>query len=65
MSEISVVASSALAMSQSRTQEQISMNIIKTNAQAEQALADMLTQNARQIEALSRNSSNGSIDIHI
>jgi hypothetical protein len=52
-------------MSQSRTQVQISMSIIKTNAQAEQAMADMLTQNARQIAALSGNPSNGIIDIHI
>jgi hypothetical protein len=63
MSEISVMSSSALAMNLSIMQEQISMNIIKTNAKAQQALADMLIQNSRQIDALSENSSVGSIDI--
>jgi hypothetical protein len=65
MNEISAMASSVLVTSQSRTQEQISMSIIKTNAQAEQTIADMLIQNAHQIEALSQNAPSGIIDIHV
>jgi hypothetical protein len=65
MSEISATASSAIAMNISRIQEQVSLSILKTNAKAQQALADMLSQNARQIEVLSNNSSGESIDIAV
>jgi hypothetical protein len=65
MSEISAMASSAIAMQLSRMQDQISMSLLRTNAKAEQALADMVAQNARQIEAVSNNLSGGSIDISV
>lgn len=52
------IASTLMAMSQSQTQDQISASILKMNAEAEQAVADMLLQNARQIEALSSSSEN-------
>ena len=58
MGEISAVASAMMAMSQAQTLDQISMSVLKMNAQAEQAVADMLMQNARQIQALSDSSSN-------
>jgi hypothetical protein len=64
MSDISAIASSALAMNQSRLQEQISMSILKMNAKAEQAVADMLTQNASRIEASQGNSSDGLVDLY-
>jgi hypothetical protein len=57
MSDIATMASSILAMNQSRLQDQISMSILRMNAQADQAMVDMLTQNARQIQALSNTSS--------
>ena len=63
MSEISAIAASMMAMSQSQTQDQISMSILKMNADAEQAVADMLLQNARQIQALSHSSGGGIIDL--
>ena len=47
MSDIATMASSILAMNQSRLQDQISMSILRMNAQADQAMVDMLTQNAR------------------
>jgi hypothetical protein len=65
MSDISAIASSAVAMSQSRLQEQISMSILKMNAQAEQAVADMLTQNADRIEALRGKASGGLVDLYV
>jgi hypothetical protein len=65
MSEIVAIASSAIAMNQSRMQEQISMMLLKANAQAQQSVADMLAQNARQIEELSENSAVGTIDIFV
>ena len=37
MSDVSAIASSALAMNHSRLQEQITLSILKMNAQAEQA----------------------------
>lgn len=64
MSDITATASVILAMSHSRTQDQISMSILKMNAQAEQAVADMLIQSSGQIQALS-NSSQKIIDLYI
>jgi hypothetical protein len=58
MSDISAIASTMMAMSQSQTQDQISVSILKMNAQAEAAMADMLMQNARQVQALSSSSEN-------
>ena len=65
MSEIVAIASSAIAMNQSRMQEQISMMLLKANAQAQQSVAAMLAQNARQIEELSEKSAVGTIDIFV
>ncbi|MFO7569477.1 MAG: hypothetical protein R6W75_06735 [Smithellaceae bacterium] len=53
MSEIAGVAAAMMAMSQSQTLDQISASIMKMNAEAEAAVADMLMENARQIQALS------------
>lgn len=58
MSDVTSIASSIMAMSQSRTQEQINLSLIKMKAQADQAMADMIMQNARQIQALSSSSGN-------
>ena len=63
MSDISAIASTIMAMQQSQTQDKISMSMIKMNAEAEQAMADMLMQNARQIEALSHAAGGGIIDL--
>jgi hypothetical protein len=54
-----------MAMSQSQTLDQISVSILKMNAQAEQAVADMLMQNARQIEALSGSSDGRLVDLFV
>lgn len=61
--DISSVASSLMVMSQSQTQDKVSMSMIKMDAEAEQAVANMLIQNARQIQALSNSSSGGLIDL--
>jgi hypothetical protein len=41
------------------------MSILRMNAQAEQAVADMLAQNASRIEALSGNSSGGGVNLYV
>jgi hypothetical protein len=65
MSDISAIAFSAVAMNQSRLQEQISISILKMKAQAEQAVAKMLTQNASRIEASQGNSSGRLVDLYV
>ena len=62
MNEVSM-ASSALSMIQGNTQTQIQMSIIKKNAEAEQALANMLMENAKVASQIS--SKTGGIDIYI
>jgi hypothetical protein len=64
MSDIAAIASTLVAMGQSRVQEEIGVSILKMNARAEQAVADMLLQNARQIQALS-SKSEGMIDLYV
>lgn len=58
MSDVTSIASSIMAMSQSQTQDQINLSLIKMKAQAEAAMADMIMQNARQVQALSSPSAN-------
>ncbi len=65
MNDISSVASAMMAMSQSQTLDQISISILKMNAQAEAAMADMLMQNARQIQALSGSAGGSLVDIFV
>ena len=64
MSEISAMASSAVAINQSQLLVQISESMLKMNAQADQAIADIIIQNARQIETLS-NAASGHIDLFV
>ena len=63
MLDVSSIASTMLAMSQSQTQSQINISMLKMDAKAQQALASMLMQNARLVEAQSHASSGGMIDI--
>jgi hypothetical protein len=63
MSEISAMAALAIAMSQSNLRQQVEMSILKNNAKADQEVANMIMQNAKQIEALSAKSSGG-IDLY-
>jgi hypothetical protein len=65
VSDISSISATMMAMSQSQTLDQISVSILKMNAQAEQAVADMLMQNARQIEALSGSSDGRLVDLFV
>lgn len=64
MSEISAMAASAMAMSQSNVQQQVEMRILKNNAKADREVADMIMQNAKRIEELSAKSSGG-IDLYV
>lgn len=61
--DVSSIASAMLSISQSQTQSQISTSMLKMDAQAQQALADMIMQNALLIEAQSHAASGGFIDI--
>ena len=62
MSDISAIAAVAAAINQSQMEMQMSVSLLRMNAQADQAVADMVTQNARQIQALS-NAASGIIDV--
>jgi hypothetical protein len=64
MSGITATASTIMAMNQSRLQDQISASLLKMNAQTDQAIVDMLTQNAQQIQILSNNTG-GNIDLFV
>jgi len=64
MSDISAIAAAAVAINQSEVETQISVSMLKMNAQADQAVANMVTQNARQIQALS-SAASGNIDIFV
>jgi hypothetical protein len=61
MSDIKAAASTIMALNQSRIQDQILARLLKMNAQTDQAIVDMLTQNAQQIQILSNNTG-GHID---
>ena len=63
--DISAVAATMMALSQSRTLDQISLSILKMNAKADQAVADMLLQNSRQIQSLSDTSGSAIIDLFV
>jgi hypothetical protein len=63
MNDFTAIAATLMAVSQSETQDQITMNLLKKNVQAEAAMADMLLQNARQIQAMSHSGSGGVIDL--
>lgn len=65
MSDISSIASSILAMRQTQNLNQINLSILKVNIQAEAAMADMLMENARQIQSLPSSSNGGAIDIYV
>lgn len=64
MSDISAIAAAAVAINQSEVETQIALNMLKMNAQADQAVAKVVTQNARQIEALA-SAASGNIDIFV
>jgi len=64
MSDISAMAASTMAMSQSNVQQQVSMSILKNNAQADQEVADIIIQNAKRIEELTQKTSGG-IDLYV
>ncbi len=65
MSNISAIASSAVAVNHSILQENVTVNLLRMNAQAEQEMAAVVTQNARQVEMLSENSSVGGINLFV
>ena len=62
MSDISAIASAAVAINQSEVETQMAVSMLRMNAQADQEVANMVTQNTRQIQALS-SSANGIIDV--
>ena len=62
MSDISAIASAAVAINQSEVETQMAVSMLRMNAQADQEVANMITQNTRQIQALS-SSASGIIDV--
>ena len=53
-----------MVVNHSQLQVQISESMLRMNAQTDQAIVDMLIQNARQIQALS-NAASGNIDLFV
>lgn len=64
MSDISDVASSAMAMSLSNLQQKIEMTMLRKNALADQEVADMILENAKRVQELSEKSSS-TIDLFV
>lgn len=63
MSDVSAIASAAVAVNNLDLQNNVAVNLLRMNAQDEQAMAAMVAQNARQIEVLSGDSSGGRINL--
>lgn len=63
MNDITSIASVILAAQQSQAKDLIDVAMLKMNAEAEAAMADMLLQNARQIEAFTHAAAGGVIDL--
>lgn len=63
MNDISSVATTIMGMQQSQTQQQVNVSLIKMKAEADQAMADMILQNAREIAALSHAATGGVLDL--
>jgi hypothetical protein len=64
MGEISAISALAVAINQSQIQERVAIDIMRLNAQAEQAIAGMVIQNAQQVEALSGNIVGSGINLY-
>lgn len=63
---MSDLATTAVSLVQSRVQEQMAMSVIKANAEAQQALAAMLAENAQRIAELSKQAAaRGGVDIFV
>ncbi len=63
---MSDLATTAVSLVQSRVQEQVAMSVIKANAEAQQALAAMLAENAQRIAELSKQAAaRGGVDIFV
>ena len=63
---MSELATTAVSLAQSRVQEQVSMSVMKANAQAQQALAAMLAENSQRLAELSKQAgARGGIDIYV
>lgn len=63
MNDITSIASVILAAQQSQAKDLIDVAMLKMNADAEAAMADMLLQNARQIEVFTHAAAGGVIDL--
>jgi len=62
MNDISAIAAAAVAITQSEVETQIAVSMLRMSAQADQAVANIVAQNARQIQPLS-NAASGIIDV--
>ena len=63
MNDISAIASSAVAVKQSKLQGDVTVSLLRMNAQSEQAVANMVAQNTRLVEVLYGNSLGGNINL--
>ena len=63
MNDISALACSVIAVNQSDMQQQIEMSLLRKSAQADREMADVIIENAKRIEELSKKAE-GSIDLY-
>jgi hypothetical protein len=63
---MSDLATTAVSLVQSRVQEQVAMSVMKANAEAQQAMAAMLAENAQRLADLSKQAAaRGGVDIYV
>jgi hypothetical protein len=62
--DVTAIAAALIAMSQYQTQDKVGLNLVQMDANAEQAVANMLIENARQIQALTHEASGGQLDVY-
>ena len=63
---MSDLAITAISLVQSRVQEQVAMSVMKANAEAQQAVAAMLAENAQRIAEISKQAgARSGVDIYV
>jgi hypothetical protein len=63
---MSDLATTAISLVQSRVQEQVAVSVMKANAEAQQAMAAMLAENAQRLADLSKQAgARGGVDIYV
>lgn len=62
--DVTAIAAALTNISATNTQDKVSLRLVKMDAEAAQAIANMLIENMRQIQALSHEASGGKLDVY-